>query len=126
MKTLILLLTLFTSFSYAKDNKIFDAVVTEVVDGDTFKTIVSVGMDIQLVGKVRVAKYDAPEIFSPKTPEELALGLKAKDYATTLLLEGPVVLKTHGKDKYGRILSEVVLSDGRDLATVMKAQGFIK
>lgn len=124
---IIFVLTFFMSqIIFAKGNTIFPATIVSVIDGDTVLVNVKLGMDLELNGKVRVAKYDAPEISKKTLEPELSKGLKAKAYALKLLEGQEVILKTHGKDKYGRILSEILMLDGRDFATVMKEKGFVK
>lgn len=122
--TIIFLFSI-NSFAQTKIVPLYYATITRIIDGDTMDAKIDLGFGLVLDGKLRIAKYDAPEIFSPKTKVEEELGQKAKKYTTTILLNKPVILRIRGKDKYGRILSDVEVN-GKDFATDMIAKGFVK
>lgn len=83
--------------------------VTRVVDGDTLDTT---------VGRVRVAVADSCEWGSP--------GGRAATADAHALLDGQtvrlVVVGDRDRERYGRLLRKVVLSDGRDFGAVMAAR----
>lgn len=100
----------------------YRARVNRVVDGDTLYVTVDHGMHILSVQSLRVARYDAPELFSG-TPEERAQGAEAKlwvevwvkDHAS----EGEWPLRiTTNKDRrsFNRYVAVVHTPAGRDLA----------
>jgi endonuclease YncB( thermonuclease family) len=110
------------------------ASVTEVVDGDTFHSILDIGWGIALLprlqpkpglGTVRVVfpdgkKYDAPEM-------KTLAGQKAKAHIIGLVHPGDLLeIESHEIDDFGRTLGAVKLADGRDWATVMTEAGFVK
>ena len=83
----------------------FDGIVKSVTDGDTFRMV-------NLKPAIRVWGLDAPE------REE------AGGYAATHALSGLIsdqLLRCHIKDvdRYGRIVGQCFLQDGRDIAAVM-------
>ena len=85
-----------------------------VVDGDTF----------WLRGeKIRVADIDAPEIFSPKCEQELALGKRATQKFIQLLNQGPFSLRRNARnrDYFGRLLRTVTWSN-RSLGAMLVKQ----
>jgi micrococcal nuclease len=90
-----------------------------VVDGDTIR-----------VGgiKIRLEDIDAPEVFSPKCPSELARGNRATARLLELINEGPFELVrtgTRDRDRYGREL-RTLERDGRSLGAVLVAEGLAR
>lgn len=83
----------------------YDAVVTRVVDGDTFRARITVGFGIVVNQRVRLRRVDAPEI---QTEE----GLDAKALLEKILArdQGRILLQTHGVDQHGRTLADVWVS----------------
>ncbi len=86
--------------------------VVGVSDGDTI-TVLS---QKQLI-KVRLSKVDAPE-------KRQAFGQRAKQFTSSLSYNKVVTLKEHGKDRYGRVLADVLLPDGRSLNRELVRNGF--
>jgi endonuclease YncB( thermonuclease family) len=80
-----------------------------IVDGDTFRN----GRE-----RVRIIGYDAPEMSQPRGPA-------AKARLTQLMRGGSVTMLRRGKDKYGRTLAFVYV-DGKNVAEIMKSEGFVK
>jgi len=100
--------------------------IVSVYDGDTFK--VNIDCFPPIVGEkisIRVFGIDCPEIFG-KTQYERDLAVKAKLFATAMLLGADeVVLCNMRRDKYFRILA-MVECDGIDLAAALVAVGYAK
>ena len=67
--------------------------------------------------KIRLLELDTPEISKPKCDQELQLGLKARDYLNSLIMNASSIeFKTdYKKDYYGRILSYLII-DGEDVS----------
>ena len=65
--------------------------------------------------KIRLLELDTPEISKPKCDQELKLGLKARDYLNSLIMNASSIdFKTeYKKDYFGRILSYLII-DGED------------
>lgn len=92
-------------------------VVASVYDGDTFT--------LRNGDKVRVTQLDTAEIRGA-CPREKDLAVEARDLVRLLVQPGIVLRLDHtignrSVDRYGRLLRKVQLSDGRDLATVVKS-----
>jgi micrococcal nuclease len=107
------------------------AIVLSVTDGDTVRARIPdwAGTPMGVVG-IRVLGIDTPESQKAhaKCPQELALGHKAKLYASALV---PPQSRVHfiyrGFDKYGgRVLGSLQLPDGRDFAQVMVSAGLAR
>ncbi len=109
-----------------RDEYIRKAVVTRVIDGDTFEAEVDLGYHIKFTHKYRVLDLDTPETFRPKLPGEREAGRRATSAAENLLMGLPVHIKSTKAGKYGRYLAAVTLPDGRDFSSVMKELGHVK
>jgi endonuclease YncB( thermonuclease family) len=90
-----------------------------VIDGDT----------IRYGGvKIRLEDIDAPEVFSPKCPSELARGNRATQRLLELINQGPFELVrtgTRDKDRYGRKLRTLERA-GRSLGATLVAEGLAR
>jgi endonuclease YncB( thermonuclease family) len=90
-----------------------------VVDGDT----------IRYRGvKIRLEDIDAPEVFSPKCPSELARGERATARLLALINAGPFELVRTGsrdQDRYGRKL-RTLERGGRSLGAILVAEGLAR
>lgn len=102
-----------TSFTYP-------AVVVRLVDGDTVRLSLDLGLHIWRTDNCRIAGINAPEL-------DTDAGKIAAAAAATLLRPGDVVTFTSkALDKYGRPLGAITLADGQDFGTVMVAAGHAK
>lgn len=87
--------------------------VIRVIDGDTVVVSVDLGFKIYTKIKVRLKQIDTPEIYRPKTPDELVRGRRAKHFVEEKVLNKAIVLQTY-KDKtgkYGRYLADIMYTD---------------
>ena len=75
-----------------------------VIDGDT----IVVGGE-----HIRIADLDAPEISRARCPEERQAGERARDALAAILDTHAWSLGRTGRDRYGRTLAYVWISDGR-------------
>lgn len=85
--------------------------VVVISDGDTIAVLVD-GKTV----KVRLDKIDCPEKGQP-------FGTKAKQFTSGLAYGKTVTVQTHGKDRYGRVIGEVKLPDGKSLNTELVRAG---
>ena len=81
----------------------FTGPVVSVLDGDTIEVLHN-----QHPERIRLSGIDCPE-------KGQAYGQKAKHAASSLVFGKEVTLQTHGKDKYGRTLGDVLLPDGTNV-----------
>lgn len=88
----------------------YKAFVKRVIDGDTYECIIDLGCYVSITEKVRLFKYDTPEIRTRNLAEK-AHGLQATEYVKKLIEGKTVELKTRldKKGKYGRFLAEVFI-----------------
>lgn len=98
------------------------AQVVRVVDGDTVDVIVEGGEE-----RVRLIGLDTPETHSPREPVQ-CFGSEATERAVQLLDEQTVFVEldsTQGvRDRYGRLLGYLWLTDGRLVNLELIAEGY--
>lgn len=90
----LVLILLIPSLSFAD----FTGPVVSVLDGDTIEVLHDTHPE-----RVRLSGIDCPE-------KGQAFGKRAKQAASALVFGKEVTLLTHGQDKYGRTLADVLLS----------------
>ncbi len=89
-----------------------DFKVIGIKDGDTVELL----MNNQPV-TVRLYGVDAPEKIQD-------YGTQAKNFASQLAFGKYVKLTSHGNDRYGRTIGEIILPDGKSLNQELVANGF--
>jgi endonuclease YncB( thermonuclease family) len=97
------------------------AVVLDVHDGDTMRVRADLGWWVQIETLVRIDGINADELSTAK-------GKDARTFALTLVKPGDSVTLVSKKllgslEKYGRVLADVALADGRDFAQAVLAAG---
>lgn len=103
-KSLFALLLLFApGHAFAS---MFDAIVTRVIDGDTFK-FSSTTLNVTVHDTCRMADYNAPDPRGKEKP----LGLKAKTRLVNLIEKKQIRILASKKGKYGRWLCKVWVND---------------
>jgi micrococcal nuclease len=97
-------------------------VVDRVIDGDTIDVVIH-----DTVERVRFIGLDTPETVDPRKPVQ-CFGLEASNYVKSLLNNKKVSLANDtsqaDKDKYGRLLRYVYLSDGTNVAEKIINEGY--
>jgi hypothetical protein len=85
----------------------YKAFLDRVVDGDTLKVTLDLGFKIQHKEILRLAKINAPEIYTPE-------GKKASD-ALKEILEGVkfLIVKTNKTDIYGRYVADIFFAENK-------------
>src|SRR5262249_10928423 len=81
----------------------FTGPVVSVLDGDTIEVLHNTHPE-----RIRLTGIDCPE-------KGQAFGTRAKQATSALVFSRDVVLHTHGRDKYGRTLADVLLPDGTNI-----------
>lgn len=101
----------------------YHAIITNIYDGDTLTADVDLGFKTWAKKvKLRLAGIDTPEIRA-KDPQEKTKAIEARNRARELCLGKEVIIKTHGKGKYGRWIATVAISDNLDLAETLIQEG---
>jgi micrococcal nuclease len=107
----------------------YDVNVIKVVDGDTVDVDIHLGFGIILSDeRVRIMGIDTPESRTSDKVEDL-FGEAAKARLKELMKEGAKLITTedrHGEDmkgKFGRILGDFRLADGRTVTDALVEEG---
>jgi endonuclease YncB( thermonuclease family) len=104
----------------------YSAIVTRVIDGDTFEARIHIWLGQEALTRVRLKGIDAPELRG-KCPGEQKAAQAAREHLTSLLSDGFVFLTEIEADKYGdRIVAHARLPSGEDVAAQMLAVGHAK
>lgn len=97
--------------------------VERVIDGDTLNVRARIWLDQELNVNVRLRGIDAPELRAG-CETELVRAEHARDTVIELLGGGNVRLRHIAGGKYhGRVIADVTMEDGRDLADALLAAG---
>lgn len=105
----------------------YKAIITNVVDGDTFDMDIDLGFNIHIHERVRLLDIDTPEKFGA----EKELGLIVKDYAIFNYLGAEVIIKSEKADiaaetdSFGRWLVRVD-ANGEDIRDTYNSLGINK
>lgn len=105
----------------------YKAVITNVVDGDTFDMDIDLGFNIHIHERVRLLDIDTPEKFG----KEKELGLLVKEYAALEFAGMEVVIKSEKADvaaetdSFGRWLVRVD-ANGKDIYDTYNKLGINK
>ena len=107
----------------------YDVVLLKSVDGDTVDVDIDLGFGVWLRNeRVRIMGIDTPESRTSDEVEKL-FGKAAKERLKELLHEGAVLVTTEEKSgedmrgKFGRILGDFKMPDGRMVTDVMISEG---
>lgn len=107
---LFCLFILFTGVTFSQTQ--FQAKVVSITDGDTFKALTQ---DSTLI-KVRVANIDCPERKQPYSA-------KAKQFTSDQIFEKEVKLESFKKDRYGRLICNIIYNDSLSLSKELLKNG---
>ena len=130
----LLCLILFLAFlsPVVHAGKVLKGRVQKVSDGDTVWVQLENGNRV----KIRVWGIDTPEKFRSKklnrearrcavpTRDVVELGRLATKRARELLDHRVVLIETHGRGYYGRLLGRLILADGKDFGLEMIRSGY--
>lgn len=106
----IFLILLFNSCQPATPT--IEGKVVGISDGDTIKILWK-----SRTLKIRLYGIDCPE-------RKQAFGTRAKEFTASLCAGETVEVISYGEDRYGRILGEVILPDGRSLNQELVLNGY--
>lgn len=104
-----LMLARLSSLTQDHQSQTLDSWKIRLIDGDTF----AYGTE-----RIRIRGIDTPE-------KSESGGFEATQRLDLLLHEGPVTIVPEALDKYGRTVADVYV-DGRNVAEVLKAEGYAK
>jgi micrococcal nuclease len=106
----------------------YKAIITNVIDGDTFDMDIDLGFHIHIHERVRLLGIDTPEKFG----QEKELGLIVKQYATNNFLGKEVVIQSEkvdeaaNTDSFGRWLVRMTIDGDKDICDIYNGLGINK
>ena len=110
-------------------NNEYDVVVIKVVDGDTVDVDIDLGFGVTLTDeRVRIMGIDTPESRTRDKVEDL-FGEAAKERLKVLMKDGGKLITTEDrkgedmKGKFGRILGDFRIGDGRKVTDILIEEG---
>jgi micrococcal nuclease len=103
-----------------------EAVVVEVLDGDTFLAEATVWPGHSVRVNVRIRGIDAPEM-KARCEAERTAAEEARDALALLFGEGPIAISNiSGAKYYGRVLADVTTADGQGVASVLLGEKLVR
>lgn len=93
--------------------------VIRVLDGDTIDVLPTASLYNGKSQRIRLYGIDCPEKGQP-------FGDSAKDATSILSFAVEVTLQSHGKDKYGQVLADVLLADGTNVNHELVKDGWCR
>lgn len=93
-----------------KTDYIYNARVTNVVDGDTVDMVISLGFGVSITHRVRLSGINTQET-NDTNPVLRENAMQAKKWVTDKLLNKQVTIQSFKSDKYGRYLADIYLGD---------------
>lgn len=103
----------------------YNAVIYQVIDGDTFRLDVDLGFNIHFNITGRLLDVDTPEKFvqHKKGIDNKNLGLICKAYAKQYFEGKNVVVKTQKPDSFGRTLCHIYINN-KSIVDIYNELGF--
>ena len=86
-----------------QDNMVRNAIITNVVDGDTFDADVKLGYGLTTSQRFRISGINAPEVFG----KEKENGIVSKKFLAETLLNKNVLIINKGIDSFRRIIGDI-------------------
>ena len=93
----------------------------KIIDGDTVDGMIDLGFDVWIKRRIRLNRIDTPETRT-KDLEEKERGIIAKERLTEILNEKEIIIISHGRDKYGRCLGELMV-EGNSVNQMLLDEG---
>ena len=101
-----------------------NALVVKVVDGDTIEARIDGQQDL---AKVRLLGINTPESVDPRRPVQ-CFGKEASNFVKQLMEGKRIALRedvqADDRDKYGRLLRNILLEDGTDVNALLIKEGY--
>lgn len=127
----------FRSHPAAFPTRVYRAVCSRVIDGDTVEVLIDVGFEGYQYETIRLAVYDAPETYRASTEDERARGLEAAEYLRAMIEGRPVLIHPERMARGGGIQAtlgryvarlDAYGPDGewRDVVEAMREAGWTK
>jgi micrococcal nuclease len=89
----------------------YNAIITDVYDGDTFTFEVDLGFSIKVTEKLRLYGINTPEVRG----SDKVFGKEVRDHVRDLILGKEVRIQVYKKGKFGRYVADVWFDSGKQL-----------
>lgn len=97
-----------------------------VIDGDSLRLTLDLGMRVSMETDVRLLGVDTPELHGSTALEREAAQL-VRRWIWDRLEKDPIALvESHEMDKYGRLLADIKLESSRYLNSMLLDRGFAR
>ena len=93
----------------------YNVEISRVVDGDTVDVMIDLGFDTHIKRRVRMHGINAPESRT-RDLEEKKKGLATKERLKEILASDKIIMKSHGKGKFGRVLGELFVEKDQEIS----------
>jgi micrococcal nuclease len=101
----------------------YHCTLIKVIDGDTIDVDIDLGFNVTLKNqRLRLYGINTPETRT-RDLEEKARGLAAKSRLVEIL-PNPLIIKSMGRGKYGRILALPFNREGKDICKQLVDEGY--
>jgi endonuclease YncB( thermonuclease family) len=109
-------------------NKIINARIEDIYDGDTVKIIILFG-EMPVKFALRILGIDTPEIRQSdgRLPEEHHAAVRVRDYIRSLFPNNIAKIRISDWDKYGgRVLGDLFLPTGENVSEILMSGGWAR
>lgn len=92
---------------------VYNAVCTNVVDGDTIDVSVDLGFNIYHKMRMRLLRINTPEMNS-SIEAQRKIAKEAKEFVANRILGKSIIIQSFKSDSFGRWLAEIWYNDGEE------------
>jgi micrococcal nuclease len=103
----------------------YNAVVDEVIDGDTFDITVDLGFSTFKKERLRLKGVDTPELRTSNKREKNA-AILVTEFVKHLLKDRTLVIETNKKGGFGRYIADIYLPQGGTLSNFLLKRGLAR
>lgn len=104
----------------------YKAIITRVVDGDTYDATIDLGFKTFTKQRLRLKDINTPETWRPKSDAEREHGERATEFVVSLIEGQEVTLTSVKSAVYARWEAYITIPNGSDLGTLIVENGFEK
>jgi len=103
----------------------YNAVIDEVIDGDTFDATIDLGFSTLKKERLRLKGVDTPEMRTSNNREKNA-AILVTEFVKHLLKDRELVIKTNKKGGFGRYIADIYLPQGGTLSDFLLKRGLAR
>lgn len=103
----------------------YNAVIDEVIDGDTFDATIDLGFSTFKKERLRLKGVDTPELRTSNKREKNA-AILVTEFVKHLLKDRTLVIETNKKGGFGRYIADIYLPQGGTLSNYLLKRGLAR